>query len=83
MRTCRWAVVLVLTAWVLWYEYANPLKSMQGQPPTNWTMTDAFETKQECEAVKARRNTLPKGWTHQWWTPEYSCWPDTVDPRPK
>jgi hypothetical protein len=88
-----WCLGLVLVAWVLWSQRDNLLKSMPGQPPATWTMEEAFETKRECEEAKAKRLKSQESVeaTHRrlgrptpyFFNADYSCWPNTVDPRPK
>jgi hypothetical protein len=85
MRIHQWGVALSLVAWVLWAELAF----LQDTP----RMVEAFETKGECEAKKAWADKAWKSYEAEvsalGHTParmmknDYSCWPDTIDPRKK
>ena len=86
MRIHQWGIGLSLVAWGLWTEFAF-------FPEDTPRMEEAFETKGECEAKKARvdkawksyeARALAGGHTPAYtFKSDYSCWPDTIDPRKK
>jgi hypothetical protein len=81
MRTHQWGIALALVARVLWAEYVH-------YNPNTWMMVEAFETKRECEAVKARQDKIRESYEAAHLklgrTPssvmkaDYSCWPDPL-----
>lgn len=85
MRTHHW-VVVVLVAWVLWGPH-GPLENLT--LTKSWSMEEAFETKQECDAAKAASEVK---WSADFvkhvdeirnpMLSSYYCWPAGTDPRP-
>jgi hypothetical protein len=89
----RLATILI-SAWVLWFQ--SDVYSSRTKLPTSetiWAMLQAYETKGACEAertwltnhwksLKDKDPNLARSATHVV-EHQYSCWPDTIDPRTK
>ena len=89
-----WCLALLLGAWVLWAKsdvYSIHTKLPTGD--TTWVTFEAFATKRACEAertrhinqresLKAQEPNVGPSATHVI-EQQYSCWPDTIDPRTK
>lgn len=84
----RHTVFLLLCAWVLWRNDAEPIASKPGWVTSNYSILEAFTgmgpgmmhealTQKKCEDRKAQLVMTVRGKEKT----EYLCLPDTVDPR--